>query len=272
MATSIQIMSDLHLESPSSSYESFSITPTAPYLALLGDIGNTKTPGLLTFLTTQLSQFKIVFMLLGNHEPYRSSWEQARATLQTFQAESEAKHESDSSLGRFIFLDQTRFDISSTVTILGCTLFSRILPEQETYISHGLNDFHHIKDWTVQTNNEAFSSDLLWLNTEISKIEQEEPNRKIIVFTHHGPTIDDRVVDPAVKGSDLSSAFLTDLREEACCKSAAVKIWVFGHTHFNCDFLDVDGETRREMRVLTNQRGYYFKQAMGFDEGKVISL
>lgn len=211
-------------------------------------------------------------MLLGNHEPYRSSWEQARTTLRTFQAESETKHESDSTLGRFVFLDQMRFDISSTVTILGCTLFSKILPHQETSISHALNDFHHIKDWTVQTNNKAFSSDLLWLNTEVSKLEQEEPNRKIIIFTHHGPTIDERAVDPAVKGSDLGSAFLTDLRDEACWKSAAVKTWVFGHTHFNCDFMDVDGETGRKMRVLTNQRGYYFKPSKGFDEGKAIHL
>lgn len=271
MATQIQIMSDLHLESPSSSYEHFKITPTAPYLALLGDIGNTKTPGLLTFLTKQLSNFKLVFILLGNHEPYHSSWDSSRRTLQTFQKESQTKYENGLSRGRFIFLDQTRFDVSPEITILGCTLNSKILVGQEACIGYCLNDFHQIKDWTVSKHNEAFASDLAWLNAQVSLISREEPERKFIIFTHHGPTIDERVVDPEVSGSDLSSAFLTDLRDEECWKNAKVKVWAFGHTHFNCDFVDV-GEGGRKLRVLTNQRGYCFKQAKGFEEGKTISL
>lgn len=210
-------------------------------------------------------------MLLGNHEPYHSSWEQSRTTLQTFQKETETKYENGLSWGKFIFLDQIRFDISPAVTILGCTLNSRILPDQQAYISHGLNDFYQIKDWTVRKHNEAFDSDLAWLNDQISRISREEPERQIIVFTHHGPTMDERVVDPGVTGSDLSSAFLTDLRGEECWKNGHVKVWAFGHTHFNCDFVDV-GEEGRELRVLTNQRGYYFKQSHGFEGGKTISF
>lgn len=35
----VQIISDLHLEAPKG-YDIFDIVPTAPYLALLGDISN----------------------------------------------------------------------------------------------------------------------------------------------------------------------------------------------------------------------------------------
>lgn len=49
--------------------------------------------------------------------------------------------------------------------------------------------------------------------------------------------------------------------------SKNVKVWAFGHTHWNCDFVEEGGK-----RVLTNQRGYYFSQAVGFEAGKCIEL
>jgi hypothetical protein len=68
----IQIVSDLHLENPSA-YEIFEVTPHAPYLALLGDMGVVEDAGFFTFIETQLAQFQVVFLLLGNHEPWQST-------------------------------------------------------------------------------------------------------------------------------------------------------------------------------------------------------
>lgn len=72
----VQIISDLHLESPMT-YDLFDITPTAPYLALLGDIGyiEAHNADCLAFLTRQLKQFKAVLFVPGNHEAYRSNWD-----------------------------------------------------------------------------------------------------------------------------------------------------------------------------------------------------
>lgn len=51
------------------SYDTSNITPKAPYLALLGDIGLVKNKEQFTeFLTHQLALFKVMFLLLGNHE------------------------------------------------------------------------------------------------------------------------------------------------------------------------------------------------------------
>ncbi|KAI2009844.1 hypothetical protein LOZ39_004281, partial [Ophidiomyces ophidiicola] len=71
----VQILSDLHLEIPSA-YEDYEIPIKAPYLALLGDIGNVCDNGLFAFIREQLYNFKIIFFLLGNHESYGLTWAQ----------------------------------------------------------------------------------------------------------------------------------------------------------------------------------------------------
>ena len=63
----LQILSDLHLESPAA-YDVYEIDAKAPILALLGDIGYVKDDGFFDFLHKQLSSFEIVLLVLGNHE------------------------------------------------------------------------------------------------------------------------------------------------------------------------------------------------------------
>ena len=75
-ATSIQLLSDLHLEMDRGcglDYETFHIQPKADILALLGDIGNIHEQRLFTFLRQQTMQFKKVLYVLGNHEFYHMS-------------------------------------------------------------------------------------------------------------------------------------------------------------------------------------------------------
>lgn len=78
----VQLMSDLHLEfhfkqhdgETVPGYEAFDITPVAPTLALLGDIGVTVDDGLFSFLEKQLRGFERVLFVMGNHEGYNSSY------------------------------------------------------------------------------------------------------------------------------------------------------------------------------------------------------
>lgn len=262
----IQFMSDLHLETPKG-YNFFQITPAAPYLALIGDIGNVNDPELFDFLTEQLSLFKVVFFLLGNHEPYHSTWVNTKERFLKFEKETKDKSTAEG-LGSFIFLDRTRFDLSGDITILGCTLYSGIMPEHSDEVSEGLNDFYLIDagGWTVEEHCEEHAKDLQWLNDQVISISKTESHRKIIVLTHHSPTTSPKSYDPAHASSRISSGFMTDLSNEICWTSQNVNVWAFGHTHYNCDYME-DGK-----QVVTNQRGYYFKQAEGFDEGKVIAI
>ncbi|KAF1831775.1 hypothetical protein BDW02DRAFT_571676 [Decorospora gaudefroyi] len=258
----IQILSDLHLEAPAA-YDVFEITPTAEYLALLGDIGHTKDVGLIEFLRKHLAKFKIIFYVLGNHEPYHSSFAASKHSLLTLQAETEQQ-----ASGKFVLLDQTRYDLSPTVSILGCTLFSNVTAPQKDHVSFGLNDFYHIENWTVETHVQQHDSELRWLNAEVEKLMQDSDRRKIIIVSHYSPTEDARAIDPKYQSSTLTSGFMTDLSHEICFSSECVAMWAFGHTHFNCDF----EHDMYRTRLVTNQRGYYFQKSKGFEPGKVVEL
>ncbi|KAE8323413.1 acyl-CoA dehydrogenase/oxidase [Aspergillus sergii] len=263
---SFQILSDLHLEAPEA-YDLFDITPKAPYLALLGDIGNVKDNGLFIFLEAQLQKFQIVFFLLGNHEPYHSNWATARENMQKFSTTiNQNRTQEGQQLGEFVFMDQARYDISPHITVLGCILYSRVPKSQETQVSFGLSDFYHIEDWTVEAHCAAHEADRTWLNDQVSRIVKSEPRRKIVIFSHHSPTLAAAAVDPVHANSPISSVFATDIAEEPCWKNTQVCLWAFGHTHYNCDFID----DKTGKRLVANQRGYYFAQSKAFDPEKVF--
>ncbi|KAM4066266.1 calcineurin-like phosphoesterase [Hirsutella rhossiliensis] len=135
----VQIISDLHLEVPKA-YDFFNIVPRAPYLALLGDIGNviSHREECLGFFTKQLAQFCLVLFVPGNHEAYHSDWPTTLDALRAF----EQQVRTDNSLGEFILLDRGAYHLPDTKTvILGCSLFSLVPPESEMAVRFGLNDF-----------------------------------------------------------------------------------------------------------------------------------
>jgi Calcineurin-like phosphoesterase len=269
-----QVMSDLHLETPLArpTYDEFSpsITPQSPYLALLGDIGYASDSRLFTFLENQLRSFSIVFFLLGNHEAYGTTYVAAKANVEAFAARIEDERDPSSEVGRFVFLDQSRYDIDESMTILGCTLYSRISEEQEESVRMFVSDFSSIENWEVDDHNTAHESDLFWLNAQVQSMMEKEPERTIIIFTHHSPTLLDEANDPMHKDdlAQASSAFATDLSRETCWTSAQVKLWAFGHTHYNCDF--VDPLTKK--RVFTNQKGYRRSENVTFDAAKTVQV
>ena len=93
------------------------------------------------FLERQIQKFEIIFFLLGSYEPYHGNWAESRVVLNRFRESSDCRHQEENGIGQFIVLERTRYDISSEITILGCTLFSHVLNEQCEHVSFGLNDF-----------------------------------------------------------------------------------------------------------------------------------
>lgn len=269
-ATSIQILSDLHLEIPKS-YDLFEIIPSSHYLALLGDIGAMvkHKDDFLAFLTQQLKQFKAVLFVPGNHEAFGSSWAKTLSQLRDFEAQACQ----DDSLGDFILLNRAVFRPPGTKTaILGCSLFSAVPPERVQSVWQRLNDFYDIEGWTVEDHNEAHRQHLEWLNATVAELQREGEVENVLVFTHWSPSADARAVNPRHKDSVISSAFSTDLSGEACFRSPLVKTWAFGHTHYNCDFEVSRGDGAGDVRLVTNQRGYYFSQSAMFDPRKTLEL
>ena len=257
-----QILSDLHLETHAS-YD-FPIKQTAPNLALLGDIGHIADEGLFIFLEKQLHRYWNVFYVLGNHEPVGTSWSIAKGRVRAF-AERMERLRTRSTIGKFVFLDQTRYDISENLTILGCTLFSKITLEQASAVGSRFIDFKQIQNWMVEDHIDAHLSDLQWLNTQVSAITNAEPQRKVAIFTHHCPTLDARTVDEKHINSPVSSGFATDLSAEECWGNKSVVLWAFGHTHFSCDFADHLGKN-----IVANQKGYASDLKKDFEMKKVF--
>jgi hypothetical protein len=256
-----QIASDLHLETPLTSpqYTSFHLNVLADNLLLLGDIGLVVDTGLFDFLRRLLDENRgcHIFYILGNHEPYRTTYRHAYQRLREFETEAKRHHGS-----RFHFLCRDRYDVDKDITILGCTLWSSILPVQEYAITSRSTDFHPdrgIQHWTLVCHRTEHAKDVAWLNTQVAMIEEKEPHRHIIIATHHCHTIDPRASDPRHVESEVSSNFTTDLLREKCWLSTNVKVWCFGHTHFSCEWRE-EGTGKL---VVANQKGYLRIEAGG---------
>ncbi|TVY83022.1 Uncharacterized protein LSUE1_G002427 [Lachnellula suecica] len=244
----VQFLSDLHLE-VGQQYASFEIPPSASYLVLAGDIGRLiDYDSYLKFLTRQTNAFEMVFLVLGNHEFYGLSF---KAGL-----EQARKLESEASLeGKLILLNQTRFDIpGSSITILGCTLWSKTHPHARDIVQMKVKDFQKIEDWTVDNHNAAHESDITWLRSQVAAVQEEnaalgkgKQERKILIITHHAPSVQETANLHQV-GNAWSSAFATDLIKEGDWNG--VKVWVFGHTHFTTQF------KKCGVKIMSNQRGY----------------
>ena len=159
-SVSFAVLSDVHVETPAArpTYSEFSFVSVCPYLVLLGDIGLANDPRLFTFLEEQLSRYEIVFYVLGNHDPYDSDLNDRKERIRAF--EERTSLQTNSHQGKFVYLDQTRYDLTPTMTILGCTLFSSINLTQEAAIRLFVSDFERIQDWSIESHNEAYKSDV----------------------------------------------------------------------------------------------------------------
>lgn len=118
----IQIASDLHLEMGNR----VELIPRAPYLALLGDIGDPSTAVYEEFLVAQADRFQKVLVVLGNHEYYGGKdMDHTKQRVQEI---------CDTRPGKLILMDRTMVELAGC-TILGCTLWSHI---KRTVLPHSI--------------------------------------------------------------------------------------------------------------------------------------
>lgn len=262
---SFQVLSDLHLEI-NQQYCSYEIPVCAKHLILAGDIGRlVDYNDYRNFLQKQTDRFELVFLVLGNHEFYNDSFAAGLERARKLEIEPSLN-------GRLIVLHQKRYDIpESPVTVLGCTLWSKVSSESADIVQSRVKDFQKIKDWTIRDHNASFEKDMTWLLNEIQSIHREDmrlkrQRRSILVVTHHAPCLQ-KTSSPQHAQSPWRFAFATDVLSQV---SDGVKTWVFGHTHYTTDFKEGG------IRVMSNQRGYVLPWSGPtkdrFDIKKVISV
>jgi predicted phosphodiesterase len=237
----VQVLSDLHLEA-GQQYTSFanSFPATAPFLVLAGDVGRViDHDDYLKFIQAQAKRYQKVFLVLGNHEFYDLDYDSAVA-----QAKSLVREPSLG--GKVVLLHRSRWDDpDSNLTILGCTLWSSIPEDIFDDVRAKVKDYQRIISWTPQHHNAAHVKDVTWLKEQVSQATAEK--RRIMVVTHHAPCITG-TSHPKYENNPWTPAFATDLLGQGTW--GAVRVWVFGHTHFSTEFV------RNDTRVVSNQRGY----------------
>ncbi|KAF3481125.1 Ser/Thr protein phosphatase superfamily protein [Arthroderma uncinatum] len=257
MPPRIQILSDLHLE-VRNQYSSFQIPAAAPFLILAGDIGQLSDyRGYLQFLSNQCRQFERVYLVLGNHEFYGVSRHEGLKLAASLEQEPEVR-------GKLSILNRTRVELPGfpNITLLGCTLQSRIPPESVEAVSGRVKDFHRIKDWSIEDHNAEHREDVEWLRDQITSLRDGdrasnlEGQRSIIVITHHAPCINESSRPEHVQ-NPWTCSFATELLDQAVSPANAifsqVQHWVFGHTHYTTSFI------KAGVRLVSNQRGYTVK-------------
>lgn len=238
----IQLLSDLHLEI-GQQYSSYTFPATAPFLLLGGDIGRLiDYEGYLKFLEAQAARYEKVFLVLGNHEFYCLDYESGVESARRLSAEpSLANH--------IVLLHRTRWDDpNSTLTIVGCTLWSAIPDEACSVVESKINDFKKIDQWSTQKHNEIHAKEVAWLRDAVNQVTVDQnAARQLIVATHHAPCMQgtSRAADSA---NPWTCAFATDLLNQQGWHG--VKVWMFGHTHYSTAF------QKNGIKLVANQRGY----------------
>lgn len=265
---SIQIASDLHLEFYSEDqalpYRDI-ITPSAPILALLGDIGLPLSANrhYERFLHHMADQFQLVLVVAGNHEFYNHEnkpYPEIQAKIQSI----------CDSHPRLKYMNRTSLLING-VRILGCTLWSYIPEHAHLICEYSLNDYRRIngpggEPFTAAMSTEWFEKDKQWIEQQVRQ-SMNAGEGSVVILTHHTPSFFGTSsrqfeTDPHHHYAEqnprdqrwTNCCFSSDLehlfRNKGSPGNSNVRLWAFGHTHWNCD-RQVFGT-----RLLANQRGY----------------
>tara|TARA_R110002003_G_scaffold197_9_gene15415 strand:+ start:34274 stop:35182 length:909 start_codon:yes stop_codon:yes gene_type:complete len=252
--TQFQVLSDLHLDHESQ-YLTFHIPVAAPFLILGGNIGRlVDYDDYLSFLVRRCNLHEKVYLVLGALEFHGIGWMEGLQLAHKMEQDPVTK-------GRLEVLYETRSDVPNTnITLLGCTLWSKI-PESDTAaIMRKISEFDEekgIKDWDIKQHNSEHKRDYKWLLEELKKMQPSpataggaapapSPPRDVVVITSFAPDLD-AALEPWQVDAPWATAYGTNLLAKGNWNG--VKIWFSGTTGRTCEF-EKSGVT-----LVSNQRG-----------------
>ena len=253
----IQYMSDLHMEfAENSRYIKHNEFPvTGDVLVLAGDtfyLNNTVAP-LGRFWKWASANYRQVLIVPGNHEYYGHYDVMSRGMKWSWMFKENVGYYQN----QVVRIDDVDFILS--------TLWSHIPPQDEYMVLQGLNDFYQTCYDGHRLTVEDYNRMHLYCLDFIKKSVAESTAEKIVVVTHHLPSL--KVVAAQHLGSDLNSAFATELGNFIA--DSRIDAWIYGHSHTNIDA--VMGKTR----IVSNQLGYVFHNEHltgGFEPEKYIDI
>jgi predicted MPP superfamily phosphohydrolase len=294
MSVKIQYLSDIHLETHhNTSKDLFEkiLKPSAPYLALCGDIGYPGAQLYEPFLQYCSMNFEQVFYIAGNHEYYNDTKAvkylktkkfieksvsedelrrlSARFPRETPEIRNQKIREICSKFANIHFLDKETYKIHNTnIIIVGCTLWSKL--DMTPFMLPRFNDFERIcetKDNLLmpKTYDDWNEEHVEFLGNTFKKLEKDSSNSKIVVLTHHCPTYD-IIIDKYISNDpDNMNSFFAN-KDLISPFGKNVKAWICGHTH-GCKSINVDGTI-----VATNTFGYEWETIEGFKNDAILEI
>lgn len=257
----LQIVSDVHLEFAPDWYP----PKTGNAIALCGDIGWPHTQEYQSLLRRLGGDYEFVFVVPGNHEYYRrqKTMEHTRALLHDFCAGVPNVH----------LLDNAHL-VHEGVRYVGTTLWSALDLVTGTDAQRLMSDYRQIrKRGRVGFEGAYRKVDIGWRDTNewhrvaVAHLERQldearAAGERVVVLTHHCPTLDPRT---RLTGTASDPAYATDL---PWLLRAPVVLWAYGHTHRAADFTIDNG-----VRVVSNPRGYPSESdTTGFRADAVVEI
>jgi len=292
MTSKIQYVSDIHLETHFNTSKTIFekiLKPSAPYLALCGDIGYPGAQLYEPFLEYCSKHFEHIFYIAGNHEFYNDtkaikylknkrfiegsvSEDELRRISFKFSRETPEDRikkikEICSKFPNIHFLDKETFHIPNTdITIVGCTLWSKL--DMKPHMLPNFNDFNRIcqdKDTLLRpkTYDDWNEDHVEFLGTALKQLSMTDS--RVIVLTHHCPTYDIIIEKYTTSDPDNMNSFFAN-KDLVSPFGKNVKVWVCGHTH-GCKTIDVNGTI-----VATNTFGYEWETIDGFNNDAIIEF
>jgi predicted phosphohydrolase len=213
----IQYCSDLHLEFPANKnyLKKNPIEPAGDILILAGDIVLfSHIYAEKSFFDYLSDNFQHVYWLPGNHEYYRSDFNQRTGTFQ------------ENIRSNVTLLNNTNI-VHQDTRLVFSTLWSQIDPTKELVIKKVMSDFKLItingRVINIDDYNNLHADCLSFLKSQLTT----PTTQRTIVATHHRPTFLN--YPEQYRHSELNTAFATELYN--LIETSHASHWIFAHTH-----------------------------------------
>ena len=248
----IRIISDLHLD-VNAAYP-FELADKQTFTVVCGDIcGDFAKASAWLDCNVQKGVFIAGNHLIYNHSPH---------SLQFLSAQYQKRYPLTAPLS---FL-QNGFKLVHDVVFVGGTLWTDYalfgVSQKEMamwFATRHLNDFYFGKYNQNSEEENENTEDLLPLQpkhcaamfaatvSKIDEVSRRFQNKKIVVVTHHAPSLES--VPPKYQNSVLTPSYASDL-EDFIALRPNIRLWCHGHVHLPSDY------KIGQCRVVCNPRGY----------------
>lgn len=246
----VQIVSDLHLEMPTTQISPLEFSRDAPIVLLAGDISNGKDG--VAQAARLFAHANHIIMVAGNHE----YWDQGKDIDLINLEIREAAERYSTTNTRFHFLENETVQIcveGIDLRISGATLWTDLdlfgnKPLAELNARNGIPDYKLItgRDGAHFTPKESLERHKCSRRTLMREFIETDFQGPRLVVTHHAPSL--RSIAPEYAWYDISPCFasrMDSLLQMGPC------LWAHGHTHNSFRYGGGD-----EAFVVCNPRGY----------------